>query len=330
MNTLLPGEDPSDELAQVYRRLGGDDPSRPSATVRDAIHAQAKLAAEKYERDMMPERLGPIRPQTNASHWPWKAAAAIAVAGLVGLVAWNGMRVATPVSAPQQLSRSVVDDERLPGAITDADARKPDNAPVQPPVVASTATRRRAAEPESTALASPRVAAPAGSPTAAVTQFPMGGASSQARQASAASASAAPSAVVSGGLVRNYDSPQVSAFTGGARSLPAVATADSSRWIDRVLLAVRASYPEVLGAARQADSVQVTIVLNSNGTVFKSAQGHATTGGQPNAPEQIETLLGVHAEDLATSGITAIPTQATDNPNAIVVVFGVLKHDRSE
>jgi hypothetical protein len=325
MNTLPPDEDSSDELAQVYGRLSGYDPSRPSATVRDAIHAHARVAAARYKREMTPDRLGPIRSHANEHLWPWKAAAAIAVAGVVGLMAWKGMHVATPTSAPQQLTQSVVDDQRSLGAITDADARKPDDAPVQPPAVALTATQRHAATRESPALASSRVAAPGSFPTAAVPQLPKGGEPSQALQAGAASASAAPSAMGSGELVRSYVAPQPSVFTGGARALPAVATADSSRWINQVVLAVRKSYPEVLDAARHADSVQVTIVLNSNGTVFKSTQGHATPSGQANATEQIETLLGVHAEDIATSGVTTVPTQATDNASAIVVVFGVLK-----
>jgi hypothetical protein len=87
MNALPPNEEPPDELTAAYRRLSSADESRPSAQVRAAIQARATLAVAAQNRATA----------ANEHRWQWKAAASVAVAGLVGLIAWHGLHRQIPL-----------------------------------------------------------------------------------------------------------------------------------------------------------------------------------------------------------------------------------------
>jgi len=104
-----------------------------------------------------------------------------------------------------------------------------------------------------------------------------------------------------------------------------VAPTESSDWQDKVLLAVRASYPELFNGAGNSSSTRVTIVLKSDGSVFRTARDSFAVGGQVSAAEQIEAAFGIYADDLDMSGVFVVPRQSTGSVAAINVIFGILK-----
>ena len=99
----------------------------------------------------------------------------------------------------------------------------------------------------------------------------------------------------------------------------------SSPWNDKVLLAVRSNYPELFAADAAAGVTRVTIVLNSNGSVFKSIKESPTDAAALVATEQISRMLKVNAEALSTSGMVTLPSQSTGGLSTLIVVFGVLR-----
>lgn len=96
-------------------------------------------------------------------------------------------------------------------------------------------------------------------------------------------------------------------------------------WNDKALVAVRSAYPELFAADAAPSMSRVIIVLNSDGSIFKSFKESLTDDGVVTAAEQIRKMLGVKSEDLRTSGVFAVPVQSTDQHNMLIIVFGVLR-----
>jgi len=328
MNTSPSQEDPSDEVTEVYRRLSNLDPSRPSSRVREAIHAHARLSSSKPLQAAAVDRLDSATPSANHPHWQWRAAAGIAVVGLAGLIAWQQLHLAAPFSAPSYAARTVDANQATSEPTTPVGSRAPDVAPIQPslpasPVAPAPTGSREAAGPyggylqdnQSSRVPSGRFRrSDAGSPQGQTSQ-----------QSGADLGTAAPSPALGAEVVPSDNSSQRLAPAARLRTPEFVAPTESSDWQDKVLLAVRASYPELFNGAGNSSSTRVTIVLKSDGSVFRTARDSFAVGGQVSAAEQIEAAFGIYADDLDMSGVFVVPRQSTGSVAAINVIFGILK-----
>jgi hypothetical protein len=93
MNTSIEPDDAADDLTADYRRAGAIDDSRPRAATRAAILTEARRVASSPTA-------------ANDSWWNWKAAASVAVLGLVGILAVRTFR-SEPVVPMQVLAPTV-------------------------------------------------------------------------------------------------------------------------------------------------------------------------------------------------------------------------------
>jgi hypothetical protein len=117
------------------------------------------------------------------------------------------------------------------------------------------------------------------------------------------------------------------------RPAPAIASpaasatggAVTSMWNDKALVAVRSAYPELFAADAATSMSRVIIVLNSDGSIFKSFKESLPDDGVATAAEQIGKMLDVKSEDLRTSGVFAVPVQSTGQHNMLIIVYGVLR-----
>jgi hypothetical protein len=327
MNTPPPHEEPVDELTAWYRRLSAVDPSRPNPRVREAVLAQAKLGASRQRGAATYRRAGTWAASANERSWSWRAAAGIAAAGLIGLISWQELRTVAPADTARHATR-VTDNARS------FDVPKPAAGESERAVAPVPESAHKAAGPPASAAKQPVapqasriLAAPNAERNPASTPVPAsaGGPPVPQPEAGASHPSPVPTAALSSDVAKLSNALERPAPTIAQPMLSAGVRTVSSPWNDKVLLAVRSNYPELFAADAAAGVTRVTIVLNSNGSVFKSIKESPTDAAALVATEQISRMLKVNAEALSTSGMVTLPSQSTGGLSTLIVVFGVLR-----
>ncbi|MGA3157316.1 MAG: hypothetical protein ABSE43_07070 [Steroidobacteraceae bacterium] len=327
MNTPPPHKEPVDEMTEVYRRASAEDPSRPSSQVREAVLAQARLAAGLQPGAGTLRASNTREASVNENYWHWKAVAGIATAGLIGLLSWQMLRTAPPAEAPHDVTRSAgdMDSFATPGATKIGSERNlgsiGESVPkaVEPPRPAA----RQQARLKSSRVQSNAYEAP--SPSSAPAGISAGVPQGARPEVGVLPPSAAPPASFNGEMAKLSNALDRSAPAIASPAPSATGGAGTSMWNDKALVAVRSAYPELFAADAAPSMSRVIIVLNSDGSIFKSFKESLTDDGVVTAAEQIRKMLGVKSEDLRTSGVFAVPVQSTDQHNMLIVVFGVLR-----
>jgi hypothetical protein len=296
MTAPPPPDDLPDELTEAYRRASEADLRRPDARVRAAVMKKAALAG-RHGRSFEGSGIG---------HWKWKAAASVAAVGLIGILSLQSYRSPSKQAAPAPAS----------GAVSDASAVQIAAQATAPPSEPG-AELLEQSPPAVGAAPKPRQVARAAAPVALVPQQPV------ARSAGAATAAmaAAPAA----------DSQNVALYASSAHMrLPLTATSAQSAASpppESVLGALRSAHPELFGASATMAVVRVAMVLNGDGSLYKSAIEVPGTAGTQETPiaEELRRSLGVAADEL--EGFPREWRLAPDQEHAatIVVEVGIRK-----
>jgi thiol:disulfide interchange protein DsbA len=138
MNAPPTHDDLPDQVTEAYRRLSAMEGARPSAETRLAILTEASRAARTHRSDGRSIRSG---------HWKWKAAASIAVAGLIAALSSQIFR-----------SPSTPHTHSTPVPPTAASPPAPAMGPVAPVILAAPAPAAKRVAAASTPVARARSA----------------------------------------------------------------------------------------------------------------------------------------------------------------------------
>lgn len=327
MNTPPPHKESVDEVTEFYRRASAEDLTRPSSHVREAVLAQARLATDSQPGVETLRASNTRKPSTNENYWHWKAVAGIAAAGLFGLLSWQMLRKVPPAEAPHDVTRSAGDLTSLdtPGPAKIGSERDLGAMGGSVPKAAEplrAAARQQAHSKSSRAQAS---AYTAPSPSSAPVGISAGAPQGARPQVGVLAPSAAPPASFNGEMAKLSNALDRSAPAIASPAPSAAGGAVTSMWNDKALVAVHSAYPELFAANAAPGTSRVIIVLNSDGSIFKSFKERRTDDGVAFPAVQIRKMLDVKSEDLRTSGMFAVPIQSTDQHNMLIIVFGVLR-----
>jgi len=139
-----------DELVRRYREASGQEDARPSAQVREAVRAHARMLAAAAAAP--PPVAAPAAAAANQSRWKLSALAAVAVVGLTGLLMLQFER-----GAPEE--RDIAFGQRR--AEAPAPAAAPVPAPMAEASLAANAVAQKPATPAPVPAKKPARAAPA-------------------------------------------------------------------------------------------------------------------------------------------------------------------------
>jgi len=226
-----PQDELPDEFTQRYRRASDLDRSGPSAHVRDAILAHARGNAAEQARQKRRASAW------TTSAWTRKAAASLAVIGLVGALT-------------SQIFRTRQPDSTVAVRAMSPPSRNPAMRPVAP------------------SAAAPPTPAPA----------PL--ASREATLTSTRSMMAAAKASSSASADSNF-----------SEALARRQSTENNQWPALTLAALRSTYPDLYIAPGSAEPVRIAMVLNKDGTVYKSAIEVRSAATQ-SPSEQLRRALG--------------------------------------
>ena len=267
MNDVRDPEHHDDELLAAYRRASAGEARRPDQRVRERVMAQVR-------REHAPAA-------ANQGHWSWRAAAGIAVIGLVGLLATRSYRsfqagsviVANRVEAPAAAA--------APAADVAAEAMGAPAATARVPAPAAPAAHRRV---DSHDAVNPEVSADKSSADTAYRVVARG--APLAADASEVTASV-PVPAMRSGLVRAPD-PQSAAGRDA-----------------QVRRAVIALYSRLFLPADAAHLNLLVVLMNDRGqierAVVESVARSALAAGGGIVPERFQRL-GLAADDISASG----------------------------
>jgi hypothetical protein len=299
-------ENQSDELIRAYRRASATDRNRPGQHVRATILARARqlVSAGGVATE---HAVASAPPAANDSQWKWKAAASLAAVGLTGLLALQTFR--TVPHAPTLANTAPTTDKPQPVAegpsatSTSEAVSTPASAPV-----ASQTPRDQSRRSYSNAVKSRPSEAPIS---------PMD--SAAAPQEVAPPAPPARDAARNEALVARVQSSISALATRAASPAP-------DPWRDKAIAAVRATFPELFNGSAMTGTVRIALVLNSDGTVYKTMIEEPGAAGQIDAASQLGQALGIGPDELERPADTVTLNKTPDQPNAIVVAFGVRRN----
>jgi hypothetical protein len=302
MNLPPPEENLPDQLIASYRRASAADGQRPGQRVRESILAQATYLA--HVRGLATEHADASgAPPANDSRWKWKAAAGVAAVGLTGLLAVQTFR--TVPHAPPSAGVASATEQAQPvaelssGTSTSATVSAPRSAPA-PAAAAKRLPHDQFSRSYSNATGNhPRDA----------TTAPMDAAAEPGDVAPPAPSTAA-----------RVQSP-ISALAMRA----AAAAPRTSR--DQAMAAVRANFPELFTGSSTTGTVRIAMVLNSDGTVYRTVREEPLVSGQIDAAAQLSRALGIDPEELERPAEMVTLNSTPDQPTTIVVAFGVRRHN---
>jgi hypothetical protein len=299
-----------DELVRAYRRANATDRSRPGQHVRATILARARqlVGAGGVATE---HAVASVPPAAIDSQWKWKAAASLAAVSLTGLLALQTFR--TVPHAPTLANTAPTADKPQPVAegpsapSTSGAGSTPVSAPA-----ASQAPRDQGRRSYSNAAKSRSGDAPI---------VPMDSAAAP----QAASQEVAPPAPAARDAARN-EAPVARVQS----SISALATRAASPapdpWRDKAIAAVRATFPELFNGSAMTGTVRIALVLNSDGTVYKTVLEEPGTAGQIDAAAQLSQALGIGPDELERPADAVTLNKTPDQQNAIVVAFGVRRN----
>jgi hypothetical protein len=303
MNPPPPEENLPDELIASYRRASAADSQRPGQRVRESILAQATHVA--HARGSATEHaVASGTPAANDSRWKWKAAAGLAAVGLTGLLAVQTFRTvpqgptSAGVAATTEQAQAVA--ESSSGASTSA-VPAPRSAPLPAP-----AAKRLPHDQFSRSFSNATGNRPRDAMTA-----PM--------DAAAASGDVAPPAPSPSPAAR------VQSPIGALAMRAAAAAPHTSR--DQAIAAVHANFPELFSGSSMTGTVRIAMVLNSDGTVYRTVREEPVVSGQIDAAAQLSRALGIGPEELERPAEMVTLNSAADQPTTIAVAFGVRRHN---
>jgi hypothetical protein len=298
--TLPPSEDLPDDLINAYRRASAGDASQPSPQVRDSILSRAAHRPKTSQQ-------APVR--VRVLSWQWKAAASLAVVGLVGVL--TSQMLHTPQKTSERQSAASAPPPSPDGMRESAPTVTADSPSNDPLTNTPARTTARAAAPKPigpSVSVSPSMPAPE-----AAQRF---------------AAAPAPAAAASGASTRSADLVLQNSV---------VAAAPLDPWKVKTLEALRSFYPELFGtpaslSEARVEPVQIALVMNEDGTVYETAyetplgQDQATEHGRPETPaERLTLALGVSPLELAAPARVIVFDRGTGQAVRIDVTVGIRK-----
>jgi hypothetical protein len=102
---------------------------------------------------------------------------------------------------------------------------------------------------------------------------------------------------------------------------------------------VRASFPELFtgssttgttsttSTTSTVGTVRIAMVLNSDGTVYRTVMEEPVVSGQIDAATQLTSALGIGPDELERPAEMVTLNSTPDQPATIVVAFGVRRHN---
>ena len=306
MSLPPPEKNLPDELIASYRRASAADGQRPGQRIRESILAQATRVA--HARGSATEHAAASgMPAANDSRWKWKAAAGIAALGLTGLLAVQTLR--TVPHGPASANVASTTEQAQPvaepssGTSTSAAVSAPRSAPLPGP-----AAKRLPHDQFSRSFSNATGNHPRGATTA-----PM-------------DAAAEPGEVAAGDVAPPAPSPAARVQSPiSALAMRAAAAAPHTSH-DQAIAAVRANYPDLFAGSGMLGTVHIAMVLNSDGTVYKTVREEPVVSGEIDAAAQLSRALGIGAEELERPAEMVTLNSTADQPTTIVVAFGVRRH----
>jgi hypothetical protein len=301
-----------DELIEAYRRASAADGQRPAQHVRETILARARHLAHAAG-SATEHATASATPAANDSQWKWKAAAGLAAVGLTGLLAVQTFRTAPhgPTSAD---GASVTENAQH---VAQATSGTSTSAAVTAPVSAPAPNRlpRDQFSRSYSNAASPHPHEAATAPTDA--------AAAPREVAPPAPAAAAPS-VENAGHQEAFAARVQSSISALAMRATTPAP-NASR--DKAIAAVRASFPELFTESAMTGTVRIAMVLNSDGTVYRTVSEEPVAAGHIDAASQLSRALGIGPDELDGPAELLTLNSTADQPNTIVVAFGIRRHN---
>ena len=299
-----PLDDLPDDLIDAYRRASQSEATQPSARVRTLILSRAAHGSKTSQR-------APVRGRVLS--WQWKAAASLAVVGLVGVLTSQILQAPRQDPGREQSAASAPTVSKMPESAPTAAANIPaiksaTNAPARKTTGAAT--------PSSTM---PTVSA---SRSMAVQEAAQEAAQEVPRAYSPATAPAGASARSADLVAQNS----------------IVAQAPLDPWRSRTFEALRSSYPELFGisgnrGAAPGEPVQIALVLNEDGSIYKTAyempagEDQASDGrlGERTPAVRLSLTLGVTPLELAAPARLMVFERGTGPSERIDVAVGIRK-----
>jgi hypothetical protein len=99
-------------------------------------------------------------------------------------------------------------------------------------------------------------------------------------------------------------------------------------WRINTLAALHSTYPQLFGTPPIFGSVRVAMVLNSDGTVYKSTiESSWTSDDDADLLEQLRHQLGVSSAELEVAPRQLVFAPSTEHPSTILVALGIHKSD---
>jgi hypothetical protein len=283
MNTPREPDDRDDELLAAYHRASAQEGRAPAPEMRERILAQVR-------RDHAPAA-------ANDSRWRARAAAGVAVLGLVGWLAVHELR-----DAPRQ---------------TDVMVNAGTVAPATAPSAAAAPAAVTAPPEQHSVSARAQYSAPATAPAAAEAEV-----STETLVASAASSA--------GAARMSMAKPQASAAQADSLQRAAAPRAVTPRVLApgdeaQVRRAVSAQFAGLF-LPRDSDHLnRVMVLMDWSGNIVRSAvesaPASATLGEQPGAPEDFQSL-GLRTEDITAPGFMVLVENAVaaGTPDRVLLV----------
>jgi hypothetical protein len=96
---------------------------------------------------------------------------------------------------------------------------------------------------------------------------------------------------------------------------------------NEVIAAVRAAFPELFAGSAMTGTVRIAMVLNSDGTVYRTVREEPVAAGQIDAASQLSRALGIGPDELASRAEMVTLNSTADQPDTIVVAFGVRRYN---
>jgi hypothetical protein len=304
MTAPPPPDDLPDDFTEAYRRASEADLRRPDARVSAAVLKEAARVAGQRSRSFGESGLG---------HWKWKAAASVAAVGLIGILS-------------SQIYRNSLKREAPAPAVADAPAVR---SAVQSNVRPSEPGRELHEESVPALSAVPRSptrVARAAAPAPVAPMAPVAAVPSAAQSATAAAAAVA--------TANANDHHSVSLYQSSARpQFPLTATSAQtaeSPSSERIVASLRIAHPELFGASATAGTVRVAMVLNADGSLYKSVIEVPGGVGKQQMPiaEELKQLLGVGADELQSFPSEWMLAADQEHAASIVVELGVRKNSQ--
>jgi hypothetical protein len=228
--------------------------------------------------------------ESGFGHWKWKAAASIAAVGLIGILSSQIYRNSSKQGTPASAVVAASTTPAVRNAVPDAELHEGS-------VPALSAAPKLPT----------RVAA-----------------------APAAARSAAPAAVAAASATVP-DNHTVSLYQSSTRALvpltaPSAQTAASPS-SERILMALRIAHPDLFGASATAGAVRVAMVLNADGSLYKSVIEVPGGVGKQEMPiaEELKQVLGVGGDELQSFPRERLLAADQEHAATIVVELGVRK-----